>query len=148
MHLSRLTKYRIAKYTINIATYLGLAIAGIFTNLPEGTPLFYLQPESLALNVNVVVPVVFSIFGIVAILKDQVMAYFKFPKGVGISLVLFAMGFLGWLISYWLMIVTGVYLILTIINTLYFNAVINQELEIRKAKLLEKAKQEVGDNNG
>ena len=50
-------------------------------------------------------------------------------KGI-IAVVLFGLGFLGWLVSYWLMLVTGLYLILTILNTLYFNPMITEELRI------------------
>lgn len=131
MKLSRLSKLRIVKYSINVGSYLALSILGIFTSLPEGTPLFALQESTrLVINTNIIVPVVFCLFGVLALLKDQIMGYFKFPKGIGIAVVLFGLGFLGWLVSYWLMLVTGLYLILTILNTLYFNPMITEELRI------------------
>lgn len=131
MKLSRLSKLRVVKYSINVGSYLALSIAGIFTSLPEGTPLFALQETTrLVINTNIIVPVVFCLFGVLALLKDQIMGYFKFPKGIGIAVALFGLGFLGWLVSYWLMLVTGLYLILTILNTLYFNPMITEELRI------------------
>lgn len=131
MKLSRLSKLRVVKYSINVGSYLALSILGIFTSLPEGTPLFALQETTrLVINTNIIVPVVFCLFGVLALLKDQIMGYFKFPKGIGIAVVLFGLGFLGWLVSYWLMLVTGLYLILTILNTLYFNPMITEELRI------------------
>lgn len=141
MKLSKLSKLRLVKYSINVGSYLALSVAGIFTNLPEGSPLFYLQETRWALNVNALVPIVFCLFGVLALLKDQIMGYFKFPRGIGVAVALFGLGFLGWLVSYWLMLVTGLYLVLTIINTLYFNPNITEELRrLGKLKKVEEEK--------
>jgi Ca2+-dependent lipid-binding protein len=149
MKLTRLTRLRVAKYTINIGAYVALATIGVFTRLPEGALLFILQPPQDAqwtLNTNAVLPIVFCLFGAFAIFKDQIRDYFHFPPGINVAILLFILGFIGWLISYWLMAVTGLYLVLTIINTLYFNPALTEELEFRKEEKKEKRKKEREDH--
>lgn len=125
----RLRNLRIAKYTTNIGVFVALAVIGSIYGLPEDSPLIY---NSVKVNAHVLMPVIFSIFGSVAVMKDQLMSYFKLPKGVNTAIILFAIGLVGWLLSYWLMIITGVYLLLTLTNSLYFNPGIDEELEYKK----------------
>lgn len=142
--ISRLAKVRIIKYTINFGVYFALAVFGVFVGLPEGSPLYTIEQSQMHLTVNrsVIIPVVFCLFGLIATLKDQIAARYKMPKGLGWAIILFAFGFAGWLISYWIMLITGTYLILTLINCLYFNPIIDKELEYRKSAEFDKRKAE------
>ena len=132
MKVSRLIKLRIAKYVINIGSFVGVGVYGIFSELPASSPLYELSTK-LSVNTNIIVPIVFTAFGLFSVLKDQVNDYFNLPKGVNTAVLLFILGFVAWLISYWMMIATGLYLVLTIINTFYFNPAITEEVEFKKA---------------
>ena len=61
MKVSRLIKLRIAKYVINIGSFVGVGVYGIFSELPASSPLYELSTK-LSVNTNIIVPYCFYCF--------------------------------------------------------------------------------------
>lgn len=139
----RLRNLRLIKYGTNFGVYIALAVIGAIAGLPDGTSAVITKT---GLNPNIYIPVIFALFGLGATMKDQLMSYFKLPKGVNTAIILFAVGLVGWLLSYWLMIITTVYLSLTLVDYLYLNPLIDKEIERRKNEALKKEVAEVNGN--
>lgn len=147
MKTPKLKKLRIAKYTTNIISYLSLAVGGSLWALSKNDwQLFMVIPERPQLLGAILTPLVIVGFGLLAFFKDQIVSHFKFPKGIRGAITLLSLSTIILLlgnIAIWIILSSGLYLILSIVNTLYFDPAINEELEIIKIKKAEQAKKEV-----